>query len=839
MAFIPLPEDPRWLPFVERYAGSCFRFAIEVLGITPSHQQRELLEAITVPGARVSVASGHGCFAPDTEILMHDGSVKKVQDIEFFDKLMGPDGEPRNVLKTYSGEDEMFRVVYKDGTEHIVNEPHELVLYYTRSKAGGYKYGEEIRMTPSQFLALPEWKKRILAVNRVSIELPEKELPIDPWLLGFWLAEGTAHSGEFTVAAKDSETLLPILEEKASQIGCTMRATYYPSKSSYVVRFRGVWVKLLRKLDLIDNKHVPEDYMRCSVKQRQEFLSGMFDGDGYLDTRKRVVMEITQKSKQIADSIVFIARSLGIRCRVQETQKECTNTGAWGTYHRVCLSRNTHKIPCKLERKRAYPSEKTSLFVGIESVERIGNGQYYGVSVDKDHTVLDAQMRVISNTGKSMSLSIIIPWLLFTHYKAWVLVTANDIDQIKASTLKEIASQIGRLKEGPYAWLADKIELMASGDLRVRGYEQNWLMELKTANAKNANKMAGRHAKFLTIIADEGSSIPDTVMMTLNGALTEAANRFIITSQPTKNSGFFYDTFNRLSERNGGHWHNITMSSIDSPHVSDESLKTLWAMYDDDERRVRILGLFPQDSARFFVGRKAVENAYKRGRIINANEHYGYFICCDIASGEGLRDKSAVSVCRVYGYGEERRVEVVDIPLFTNNIRSNQFAHYIIEAAAPYPNVTFVVDSGGLGINVCQDLEDAGKMVQRVNWGNPCFRNVNKDRYLNLRAQATHQLARAIKEGRFSVLTNDHRAVGLDQVSRIPKTFTDKGRLRVPPKHGPEWEGMGSPDLADTWAFAFLETSTYTASGESVSDKTMISAAEAATEEAANLFSDL
>ena len=129
-------------------------------------------------------------------------------------------------------------------------------------------------------------------------------------------------------------------------------------------------------------------------------------------------------------------------------------------------------------------------------------------------------------------------------------------------------------------------------------------------------------------------------MMTLNGALTEAANRFIITSQPTKNSGFFYDTFNRLSERNGGHWHNITMSSIDSPHVSDESLKTLWAMYDDDERRVRILGLFPQDSARFFVGRKAVENAYKRGRIINANEHYGYFICCDIASGEGLRDKS-------------------------------------------------------------------------------------------------------------------------------------------------------------------------------------------------------
>lgn len=45
----------------------------------------------------------------------------------------------------------------------------------------------------------------------------------------------------------------------------------------------------------------------------------------------------------------------------------------------------------------------------------------------------------------------------------------------------------------------------------------------------------------------------------------------------------------------------------------------------------------------------------------------------------------------------------------------------------------------------------------------------------------------------------------LDQSSRIPKTFTDKGRIRVPPKGSTEWDGMGSPDLWDAACFFFLE----------------------------------
>ena len=72
-----------------------------------------------------------------------------------------------------------------------------------------------------------------------------------------------------------------------------------------------------------------------------------------------------------------------------------------------------------------------------------------------------------------------------------------------------------------------------------------------------------------------------------------------------------------------------------------------------------------------------------------------------------------------------------------------------------------------------------------------------------------HQAARAAKDGRLSILTQDYKNVMLGQSSRIPKTFTEKGRIRVPPKGSTEWDGLGSPDLWDAVCFAFLENASY------------------------------
>lgn len=53
-------HDHRWQRLALRYRNNRVKFAVEVMGIQPSWQQRQILEAMDLPGARVSVASGHG-----------------------------------------------------------------------------------------------------------------------------------------------------------------------------------------------------------------------------------------------------------------------------------------------------------------------------------------------------------------------------------------------------------------------------------------------------------------------------------------------------------------------------------------------------------------------------------------------------------------------------------------------------------------------------------------------------------------------------------------------------------------------------------------------------------
>ena len=444
-------------------------------------------------------------------------------------------------------------------------------------------------------------------------------------------------------------------------------------------------------------------------------------------------------------------------------------------------------------------------------------------------------------TGKTSSIGVIILWHLICFPRSWTLLTSNDMDQVKATLWKELNLSHARMQHGPFAWLADYVELRAGMTAHIAGFAETWAVECKTANDKTANKLAGRHAENLLVIADEASSIPDPVLVTLKGALTQAKNRMLLTSQYTRNAGYFARTQSTWSRAQGGEWSAIRLSSIDSPLVDDDALRSEWDEFDDDERRVRILGLPPLEAGRHMMMEATAQAMYRRGQIIGDEEPYGWLILSDIASGEGLRDKSVITVARVIGYGHRganaRRVEVMRIPVHTNMIRSNRFSGSIAEAMSGLPGVQAVVDAGGLGVNVCQDLEDMGKQVHRVLWGEPCFRNENKRRYQNLRAQAMHQAARAAKEGRLSIRTGAYRRDMIAQSSRIPKAFTERGALKVPPKGSTEWEGAKSPDLWDSVCFAFLENVTYTPVGGGQSS--VMDIGRAAEQMAESLFDDV
>ncbi|MCG8399362.1 hypothetical protein LWS67_23015, partial [Bacillus atrophaeus] len=62
----------------------------------------------------------------------------------------------------------------------------------------------------------------------------------------------------------------------------------------------------LRELNLINNKHIPEMYLRASYQQRLDLLRGLMDTDGYYHiTRHRYVMN-TDSEWQYKDLVKLL-----------------------------------------------------------------------------------------------------------------------------------------------------------------------------------------------------------------------------------------------------------------------------------------------------------------------------------------------------------------------------------------------------------------------------------------------------------------------------------------------------------------------------------------------------
>lgn len=98
----------------------------------------------------VSATGGGKCEAPGTLIRMYDNSIKKIEEIQCGDKVMGPDGTARNVLEIHSGFGPMYKVSYGKNYKEsqIVNENHVMVLHLRKHETSGKHNVKEVIKHP-------------------------------------------------------------------------------------------------------------------------------------------------------------------------------------------------------------------------------------------------------------------------------------------------------------------------------------------------------------------------------------------------------------------------------------------------------------------------------------------------------------------------------------------------------------------------------------------------------------------------------------------------------------------------------------------------------------------
>nr|DAE91088.1 MAG TPA: DnaB-like replicative helicase [Caudoviricetes sp.] len=222
----------------------------------------------------------------------------------------------------------------------------------------------------------------------LPIDTRETDLPIDPYIFGYWLGDGTSRTPEITVWDKDADSLVAHMD----------KAGYYTSvhrdsDSCIRVRFSNKPIGTrddnsaarLRALGVLQNKHIPAIYLRASEKQRLELLRGILDSDGYVATTGQ--MEYATVDKALADSVMELMRTLALR-PTMKTKRVQGRDEAHSTAYLIhaMVTRNHMTLPRKADR---LPERRRNLRRYITACEPVKSVPVRCIQVDnEDHMYL-------------------------------------------------------------------------------------------------------------------------------------------------------------------------------------------------------------------------------------------------------------------------------------------------------------------------------------------------------------------------------------------------------------------------------------------------------------------
>ena len=419
--------------------------------ILSNFQKWALYSIINGHHTLVTAHTGSGkCLKYDTDILMFDGTIKKVQDIKVGEKLMGDDSNERNILGLARGIESMYNIILSDGDSFTCNESHILSLKYNvkpfikdnknynryeliwfdnveikmRYQSFNYKnkdkedcfiqaqrllnekkltQGKDYNICVKDFLNLPKYLQRNSLSYKVGIEFPEKNIDIDPYIIGLWLGDGSTHSAEITC---QDAVILKYLHEKILEYDCYLQYrngyTYgFTTLKKYTNRGReNIITTVLRNYNLLNNKHIPDDYKINSRENRLKLLAGLIDSDGYYHCK---TYEISQKNNLLAHDIVYLVKSLGFACSCKKVKKSCyyNNVKKEGEYNRIHISGdNLTEIPVLCKRKKCNEERKINK-PALEyhfKIKSEGIGNYYGFEIDGNHKFILGNFIVTHNT---------------------------------------------------------------------------------------------------------------------------------------------------------------------------------------------------------------------------------------------------------------------------------------------------------------------------------------------------------------------------------------------------------------------------------------------------------
>jgi len=494
------------VPPLIRQARTDFSAFCEVLGKpNAEHHKRWVEEFVTgvdttqllrCGGPNTAVLAPRGPLALDTPVATPSGWAP-LSEIAVGDLVYADDGSLTEVLATVDyPATPCWEVIMSDGNSVICDDSHrwdvrrmgsdekgewrtvtlqEIRCFVTVGMSGNWRTGvtRVVRMAEADEKPWLDSRghSRYQVPVAAAVDYPERELPLDPYLLGVLIGDGALSQGTVRFHKDDPDLVDRVraaLPDDCILVPASRRPGDWRIRTVDGKKRKRAWggvsnpvVQALIDLDLwgkkSEEKFIPQDYLFGSIAQRLALLQGLLDTDGTCKRQTgRGGVSFGSSSERLIAGIAELVRSLGGIVIAQKPyqsgyRKPSGERVECRMSYRVSLRLPEGIQPFHMGRKAALyqgpcaSRSNSGLVRSIVDIRPAGTRPVRCITIaHESERFVGSSYLSIKNSAKSTVLGMLVAWLIGTHAQAGRMLQmlylgySLDIARSRSHTIKTI-----------------------------------------------------------------------------------------------------------------------------------------------------------------------------------------------------------------------------------------------------------------------------------------------------------------------------------------------------------------------------------------------------------------
>ena len=265
------------------YQRNPVRFVSDFFNVELLDYQKWIFQnAWICPNVLLVLTRGAGKALDEDTVINTPEGRRRFGDLKVGDQVFDGQGRACRILAlSETFYNKCYEIEFSDHEKIICNEDHLWNVY------DPCDHPEMMQTHDARWISAyyQSHKSRLSVPASPPVEYSKKELPIDPYILGVWLGDGSKASGLITASQDDVDEMCSLIQARGYEIHSVSRRTNGCCSINIHCPDGAPLITKLKQLDLPQEKYIPEIYLRSSIEDRTLLLQGLMDTDGCISTK--------------------------------------------------------------------------------------------------------------------------------------------------------------------------------------------------------------------------------------------------------------------------------------------------------------------------------------------------------------------------------------------------------------------------------------------------------------------------------------------------------------------------------------------------------------------------